>query len=69
MDDGPRIGVRLRATVAPVGVVGRPAVAVKLPKTVFKSMEPISIELRKRDEVFLAAFAWGVDNKVCGYTR
>ena len=64
VDDGSRIGVRLAAKVVPVGVVSRPAVTAKLQKTVFKAMEPISIELRSEAKVYLAAFAWGADNRV-----
>ena len=64
VDDGSRIGVRLAAKVVPVGVVSRPAVTAKLQKTVFKAMEPISIELRSEAKVWLGVFAWGADNRV-----
>ncbi len=64
VDNGSRIGVRLTAKVVPVGAVSRPAVTAKLPKTVFKAMEPIAIELRSEARVFLGVFAWGADNKV-----
>ena len=64
VDDGSRIGVRLGAKVVPVGVVSRPAVTAKLQKTVFKAMEPISIELRSEAKVYLGVFAWGADNRV-----
>lgn len=64
VDDGVRAGVRLRAKVVPVGVVSRPAVTAKLQKTVFKAMEPISIELRSEAKVYLGVFAWGADNRV-----
>ena len=64
VDDGSRIGVRLRAKVVPVGVVSRPALMAKLPKTVFKAMEPIAVELRSEANVYLGVFAWGADNRV-----
>ena len=64
VDDASRIGVRLRAKVVPVGTVSRPAVTAKLQKTVFKAMEPISIELRSAAKVHLGVFAWGADNRV-----
>ena len=64
VDNGSRIGARLTARVAPVGTVSRPAVTAKLRKTVFKAMEPITIELRSEARVFLGVFAWGADNKV-----
>lgn len=64
VDDGVRAGVRLQAKVVPVGVVSRPAVTAKLQKTVFKAMEPISIELRSEAKVYLGVFAWGADNRV-----
>lgn len=64
VDDGSRIGVRLRAKVVPVGVVSRPALTAKLPKTVFKAMEPITVELRSEAKVYLGVFAWGADNRV-----
>ena len=59
VDDSSRIGVRLVAKVVPVGVArSRPAVTAKLPKTVFRTMEPISIELRREAKVSLGVFAW-----------
>ena len=64
VDDGSRIGVRLIARVVPVGLVSRPVVTAKLPKKVFKAMEPITIELRSEARVHLGVFAWGADNKV-----
>ena len=64
VDEGSRIGVRLTARVAPVAVVTRPVVTAKLPKKVFKAMEPITIELRSEAKVHLGVFAWGADNKV-----
>ena len=64
VDEGSRIGVRLTARVVPVGVVSRPVVTAKLPKKVFKAMEPITIELRSEAKVHLGVFAWGADNKV-----
>lgn len=42
----------------PVGVVSRPAVTAKLQKTLFKAMEPVSIELRSEAKVYLGVFAW-----------
>ena len=62
--EGSRIGVRLTATVAPVGVASRPAVTAKLPKKVFKAMEPIVITLRSKATVYVGVFSWGADNKV-----
>ena len=64
VDNGSRIGVRMTARVVPVGVVSRPAVTAKLPKTVFKAMDPITIELRSEATVYLGVFAWGADNRV-----
>lgn len=64
VDDSSRIGIRLGAKVVPVGLVSRPAVTAKLQKTVFKAMEPISIELRSEAKVYLGVFAWGADNRV-----
>ena len=65
VDDGGRTAVRLRAKVVPVGTVSRPAVTAKLlKKTVFKAMEPISIELRSEAKVYLGIYAWGADNRV-----
>ena len=64
VDEGSRIRVRLTAKVAPVGVASRPKVTAKLQKTVFKAMEPISIELRSEARVYLGVFSWGADNKV-----
>ena len=64
VDDGSRIGVRLSAKVVPVGVVSRPALTATLPKTVFKAMEPITIELRSEAKVYVGVFAWGADNRV-----
>ena len=64
VDDGSRIGVRLGAKVVPVGVVSAPALTAKLPKTVFKAMEPITVELRSEAKVYLGVFAWGADNRV-----
>ena len=62
--DDSRIRVRLEAKVVPVGVIGRPAVTAKLPKTVFEAMEPIGIELRSEAKVWLGVFAWSADNRV-----
>lgn len=62
--DGSLVGVHLGAKVVPVGVAGRPAVTAKLSKTVFKALEPISIELRSEASVYLGVFGWGADNKV-----
>lgn len=64
VDDGSRIGVRLSAKVVPVGVVSRPALTATLPKTVFKAMEPITIELRSEAKAYVGVFAWGADNRV-----
>ena len=64
VDNGSRISVGLAARVVPVGVVSRPAMTAKLPKKVFKAMEPITIELRSDAKVYLGVFAWGADNKV-----
>ena len=64
VDEGSRIGVRLNTKVVPVGVVSTPAVTAKLQKTVFKAIEPISIELRSEAKTYLGVFAWGADNKV-----
>ena len=64
VDDGSRIGVRLTAKVVPVGVVSSPALTASLPKTVFKAMEPITVELRSEAKVYLGVFAWGADNRV-----
>lgn len=64
VDNGLRMGVRLTAKVVPVGVVSSPALTAKLPKTVFKAMEPITVELRSEAKVYLGVFAWGADNRV-----
>ena len=64
VDNGLRMGVRLTAKVVPVGVVSSPALTSKLPKTVFKAMEPITVELRSEAKVYLGVFAWGADNRV-----
>ena len=64
VDEDSRIGVRLTARVVPVGAVSRPVVTAKLPKKVFKAMEPITLELRSEAKVHLGVFAWGADNKV-----
>lgn len=63
-DEGMRIGVRLEAKVMPVGMVSQPAVTAKLQTTVFKALEPITVELRSEAKVYLGMFAWGADNKV-----
>ena len=63
-DEGTRLGVRLGAKVMPVGMVSQPAVTAKLQKTVFKALEPITVELRSEAKVYLGIFAWGADNKV-----
>lgn len=64
MGEGSRIGVRLVAKVVPVGTVSQPAMAAKLPQTVFEALEPITVELRSEAKVYLGMFAWGADNKV-----
>ena len=60
-----RIAVRLLARVEPVGVVpGRPVLRARLVRTVFRAMEPISMEIRSEEAVHLGVFAWGADNRV-----
>ena len=60
-----RIAVRLVARVEPVGVaLGRPVLRARLGRTVFRAMEPISLEIRSEEAVHLGVFAWGADNRV-----
>ena len=60
-----RLAVRLLARVAPVGVApGRPVLRARLGRTVFRAMEPISLEIRSEEAVHLGVFAWGADNRV-----
>ena len=60
-----RLAVRLLARVVPVGVApGRPVLHARLGRTVFRAMEPISLEIRSEEAVHLGVFAWGADNRV-----
>ena len=60
-----RVAVRLVARVEPVGVApGRPVLSARLGRTVFRAMEPISLEIRSEEAVHLGVFAWGADNRV-----
>ena len=60
-----RVAVRLVARVEPVGVApDRPVLSARLGRTVFRAMEPISLEIRSEEAVHLGVFAWGADNRV-----
>ena len=59
-----RVAVHLAARVVPVGTLIRPAVSARLGHTVYRAMEPISIEVRSEEAVHLGVFAWGADNRV-----
>ena len=60
-----RIAVRLLARVVPVGAApSRPVLRARLVRTVFRAMEPISLEIRSEEAVHLGVFAWGADNRV-----
>ena len=64
-DGEERLAVRLVARVEPVGVApGRPVLRARLVRTVFRAMEPISLEIRSEEAVHLGVFAWGADNRV-----
>ena len=63
-DSEERIAVHLVAKVMPVGALVRPTLSARLGHTVFRAMEPISIEIRSEESVHLGVFAWGADNRV-----
>lgn len=63
-DTQERIAVHLVARVVPVGTLVRPAVSARLGHSVYRAMEPISIEIRSEEAVHIGVFAWGADNRV-----